>query len=204
MAETKNIRAFLAIEPPEEVLAAVTRLQEKLKGEIAGKISWTRPQSNHLTLKFFGDIGSTDVEKIGTAVKIQLATVSSIVLKIEKIGVFPDLRRPRVIWAGTTGDIEKLTMLQNKLDVDFAGLGFPPENRPFRAHLTLGRIKMPHGVTGIGEAIGFRDGISDLGRFDIAAGHCQAVPAACLLQGERIGALPGGPGCPVVAAIVRR
>ena len=153
MDETKNIRAFLAIEPPEEVLAAVTRLQEKLKGEIAGKISWTRPQSNHLTLKFFGDIGSTDVEKIGTAVKIQLATVSSIVLKIEKIDVFPDLKRPRVIWAGTTGDIEKLTMLQNKLDVDFAGLGFPPENRPFRAHLTLGRIKMPHGVTGIGEAI---------------------------------------------------
>jgi len=153
MAAEKNIRAFLAIEPPEEVLAAITRLQEKLKGEIAGKISWTRPQGNHLTLKFFGDIGSTDVEKIGTAVKIQLATVSSIVLKIEKIDVFPDLKRPRVIWAGTTGDIEKLTMLQNKLDVDFAGLGFPTENRPFRAHLTLGRIKVPHGAAGIGEAI---------------------------------------------------
>lgn len=153
MAAEKNIRAFLAIEPPEEVLAAVTRLQEKLKGEIAGKISWTRPQSNHLTLKFFGDIGSTDVEKIGIAVKIQLAAVSAISLKIEKIGVFPDLKRPRVIWARTTGDIEKLNMLQNKLDVDFAGLGFPPENRPFRAHLTLGRIRVPHGIVGIGEAI---------------------------------------------------
>ena len=57
------------------------------------------------------------------------------------------------MWAGTTGDIEKLTMLQNKLDVDFAGLGFPTENRPFRAHLTLGRIKVPHGAAGIGEAI---------------------------------------------------
>ena len=153
MAAEKNIRAFLAIEPPEEVLAAVTRLQEKLKAEIAGKVSWTRPQGNHLTLKFFGNIDSNDMEKIGAAVKNKLAAVSSMMLKIEKIGVFPDLRRPRVIWAGTTGDIEKLTMLQNKLDVDFAGLGFPPENRPFRAHLTLGRLKVPHGAAGIGEAI---------------------------------------------------
>ena len=153
MAAGKNIRAFLAIEPPEEVLAAVMRLQEKLKGEVAGKVGWTRPQGNHLTLKFFGDIDNTDVEKIGAVVKFHISAVTSLLLKIEKIGVFPDLRRPRVIWAGTTGDTEKLTMLQNKLDVDFAGLGFPPENRPFRAHLTLGRIKVPHGLAGIGEAI---------------------------------------------------
>ena len=49
----KNIRAFLAIEPPENILAEISRLQEKLKREISGKLSWTRPQSNHLTLKFF-------------------------------------------------------------------------------------------------------------------------------------------------------
>lgn len=153
MDTEKDIRAFLAIEPPEEVLAAVGRLQEKLRREINGPISWTRPHGNHLTLKFFGNIDRTDVEKICAAVKIRLAVVSSILLKIGNIGVFPDLRRPRVIWAGIMGDIEKLTMLQNKLDVDFAGLGFPRENRPFHAHLTLGRIKVPHYAEEIGEAI---------------------------------------------------
>ena len=60
----KNIRAFLAIEPPEDILQAMSRLQEKLKREISGRISWTKPQGQHLTLKFFGDISTEDVKNI--------------------------------------------------------------------------------------------------------------------------------------------
>jgi len=52
-------------------------------------------------------------------------------LKVEKLGVFPDARRPRVIWCGVTGDVEKLSVLQKQLDSDFAGIGFPREDRPF-------------------------------------------------------------------------
>ena len=63
-----NIRAFLAIEPPESILQSVIRLQEKLKMEISGRVSWTRPQGQHLTLKFFGDISTEDVNHIRTAV----------------------------------------------------------------------------------------------------------------------------------------
>jgi 2'-5' RNA ligase len=148
----KNIRAFLAIEPPENILDAVARLQEKLKREIAGKLSWTRPQANHLTLKFFGDISTADVENIGSAVKKQAASVAPLLLKVEKLGVFPDWRRPRVLWVGTTGDTERLTLLQTKLEADFETLGFPRENRPFRAHLTLARIKIPQSAAGLEEA----------------------------------------------------
>ncbi|MEN6488188.1 MAG: 2'-5' RNA ligase family protein [Smithella sp.] len=68
MDAEKNIRAFLAIEPSAEVLAAVGRLQERLKREISGSVSWTRPQGNHLTLKFFGNSDLTDVEIISAAV----------------------------------------------------------------------------------------------------------------------------------------
>jgi 2'-5' RNA ligase len=74
-------------------------------------------------------------------------------LKIEKLGVFPGARRPLVVWCGVTGDVEKLSVLQKQLDSDFAGIGFPRENRPFRAHLTIGRIKDPSGLTGISEAL---------------------------------------------------
>ena len=148
MTEEKNIRAFLAIEPSEKVLAAVGRLQEKLKREISGSVSWTRPHGNHLTLKFFGNIDLADVERICTAVKKQ-ATALPLLLKVEKIGVFPDLRRPRVLWTGITGDIEKLTALQKNLDTEFAAIGFPAEERPFRAHLTLGRIKDARTAAGI-------------------------------------------------------
>jgi RNA 2',3'-cyclic 3'-phosphodiesterase len=149
----KNIRAFLAIDPPEDILQAMSRLQEKLKREISGRISWTKPQGQHLTLKFFGDISPEDVKIICSAVQNRVASGQSLNLKIEKMGVFPDARRPRVIWCGVTGDVEKLSGLQKQLDSDFAGIGFPAEERPFQAHLTLGRIKDSRGLTGINEAL---------------------------------------------------
>jgi RNA 2',3'-cyclic 3'-phosphodiesterase len=153
MDAEKNIRAFLAIEPAAEVLAAVARLQEKLKREISGKISWTRPQGNHLTLKFFGNIDCNVVDDICSTVRKQTAMAAPLVLKVEKVGVFPDLRKPRVLWVGTSGDTEKLASLQNQLEADFEVLGFPRENRPFRPHLTLGRIKDARAIAGIDAAM---------------------------------------------------
>jgi 2'-5' RNA ligase len=149
----KNIRAFLAIELPEDILQAMSGLQEKLKREIGGRISWTRPQGQHLTLKFFGDISVEDVKNICTAVQKRIVSGQSLNLKIEKLGVFPDTRKPRVLWCGVTGDVEKLSVLQKQLENDFAGIGFPAEDRPFRPHLTLGRIKDSRGVSGISEAL---------------------------------------------------
>ena len=149
----KNIRAFLAVEPPEEILQTVIRLQEKLKREISGRLSWTRPGGQHLTLKFFGDVSTGDVDSIGRAVQNRLPSGAALNLKIEKLGVFPDARKPRVLWCGTSGDVEKLAALQKQLDVDFTGIGFPKEDRPFRAHLTLARIKDPRAPAGIDKAL---------------------------------------------------
>ena len=149
----KNIRAFLAIEPPEDILREISGLQEKLKHEISDRISWTRPHGQHLTLKFFGDISTEDVKNICAAATKHTASEASLNLKIEKLGVFPDAHRPRVLWCGTTGDVERLSVLQKKMDGDFAKIGFPAEDRPFRAHLTLARIKDPRELTGISEAL---------------------------------------------------
>ncbi|MEN6508755.1 MAG: RNA 2',3'-cyclic phosphodiesterase [Smithella sp.] len=153
MNAEKNIRAFLAIEPPEDILQAMSRLQEKLKREVSGKISWTRPEGRHLTLKFFGDVSMEDVDKISAAVQNRVASGLSLNLKVEKPGVFPDARKPRILWCGMAGDVVQLSVLQKQLDTDFDALGFPKEDRPFRAHLTLARIKDPRGVSGIGEAL---------------------------------------------------
>jgi len=149
----KNIRAFLAIEPSEDVLRAMSRLQEKLRREIGGRVSWTKPQGQHLTLKFFGDISEEDLNHIDTAVHNRTSSGSPLNLKIEKLGVFPDVRRSRVLWCAISGDVEKLSALQKQLDNDFAGIGFPMDDRPFRGHFTLGRIKDSHGLTGISEAL---------------------------------------------------
>lgn len=149
----KNIRAFLAIEPSEDILQAVSNLQEKLKFEITGKISWTRPQGNHITLKFFGNIDKDDIKNICAVVEKQVVLVPTLSLTIEKMGVFPDARRPRVLWLGATGDVEKLAALQIRMEGDFEGIGIPRENHHFRTHLTLGRIKIPREVTGISEML---------------------------------------------------
>ena len=149
----KNIRAFLAIEPPENVLQQISRLQEKLKREISGRLSWTRPQGQHLTLKFFGDISKEDINNISTAVQKRVVTEQKLNLKVEKLGVFPDARRPRVLWCAVAGDVERLINFQKKLDGDFAALGFPAEDRPFKAHLTLARIKDPRDIAGLSEAL---------------------------------------------------
>ncbi len=154
MSDTdKNIRAFLAIVPPEDILQALSRLQEKLKNEINGRMSWTKPQGQHLTLKFFGDISMEDVTNISSVVQNRTALASSLNLKIENIGVFPDARRPRLLWCGVAGDLEKLSILQKQLDSDFASIGFPCNDRPFRAHLTLGRIKDQSSMTGLSETL---------------------------------------------------
>ena len=149
----KNIRAFLAIEPPEDILQSVIRLQEKLKMAISGRISWTRPQGQHLTLKFFGDISRDDIYNISATVQKRIVTEQKLYLKIEKLGGFPDARRPRVLWCGVEGDVERLINLQKKLDGDFAAIGFPADDRSFKAHLTLARIKDPRSASGISEAL---------------------------------------------------
>jgi 2'-5' RNA ligase len=162
--DVKNIRAFLAIEPPEDILQIISVLQEKLRREISDRISWTKPEGQHLTLKFFGDISTKDVKNICTAVQKRIVSELKLNLKVEMLGVFPDARRPKVLWCGVSGDVERLSVLQKKIDSDLAAVGFPPEDRPFRAHLTLGRIKASHDLTGISTAL-TRHGTFDAGEF---------------------------------------
>ena len=153
MAGGKNIRAFLAIEPPDDILSAVIGLQEKLRRVIKGKIAWTRAGSQHITLKFFGDVPTEDIDAIGRSVQNRLQAGWSVNLKIAGLGLFPDARKPRVLWCAAAGDVAKLAALQKQLDNDFAPLGFAPETRPFRPHLTLARIREPQTVRGLNEAL---------------------------------------------------
>ncbi|MDD5169659.1 MAG: RNA 2',3'-cyclic phosphodiesterase [Syntrophales bacterium] len=153
MNEAKGIRAFLAIDPPESVRQEMAHIQERLKKTIQGAISWTRPAGIHLTLKFFGDIAEGDIEFLSDVIKSRITDVEPFSLEVKNLGVFPNVRRPRVIWLGTIGDIERLDILQKNLDIGFADLGFERDDRPFRAHWTLGRIKATQGLVGMDRAM---------------------------------------------------
>jgi 2'-5' RNA ligase len=153
MMVEKTIRSFLALDPPEEILREIGRVQDRLKRMIHGDVRWVRPVSIHLTLKFFGDISENRVAEISVIAGKATAAIRPFELAIGGVGVFPDMKRPRVVWLGMNGDVTRLVAFQRELDRALQGVGFPGEERPFRPHLTLGRIKSPKGIMGLAEAL---------------------------------------------------
>lgn len=153
MTDEKKIRSFLALDPPEEVLREITAVQNRLRKLIEGDIRWVRPEGIHLTFKFFGDVSADDVANIATIVEKVVEGERPFSLAIGGAGVFPDPHRPRVLWLGMNGDVERLLVFQKGLDQALLQIGFPREERPFRPHLTLGRIKTSKGLIGLARAL---------------------------------------------------
>jgi 2'-5' RNA ligase len=149
----RTIRSFLALDPPEEILREIGRIQDRLKKIIHGDVRWVRPEGIHLTLKFFGDISENAVVEISAVAGKAAAAVGTFELAIGGAGIFPDMKRPRIIWLGMNGDVARLVTFQKELEHALQEFGFPREERPFRPHLTLGRIKSAKGVTGLAEAL---------------------------------------------------
>ncbi len=136
----EKIRAFIAISVPEPVLQAIVKAQEGFQGS-GLSIRWVRKEGIHLTLKFLGDIDRDDIEKIRAAMERVAEAFSPFTLRGEGVGVFPNLKRPRVVWVGVSGDVEPLRGLQRDLESQLDSLGFPKEKRSFSGHLTMGRVK---------------------------------------------------------------
>ena len=137
---SNTIRTFLAIELPEKITYTISKVQEEIKS-YGLKIRWVRPENIHLTLKFLGDIKTADTEKVARAVSESVTGHPPISLAVKGIGVFPGIKKPRVLWLGISKQVDLLTALQKTLDDKLEAMGFPKEKRPFRGHLTLGRIK---------------------------------------------------------------
>jgi RNA 2',3'-cyclic 3'-phosphodiesterase len=135
------IRSFIAIELPEALKADLTQLISSLKTNRQDWIKWVNPDSTHLTLKFLGDIATDKIEEILMAVKESVQGIPPFSLQINRMGVFPDLKKIQVIWVGLTGDLEALKTLQQNIENNLEILGYPVEGRKFTPHLTLGRVR---------------------------------------------------------------
>ena len=137
----EQIRSFIAIELPDELKNAISRLQEQLKAGIRAPVRWVSPENTHLTLKFLGDIDAAVIDDIRNALKEAVLGISAIRLGAEGLGVFPNSTRVQVIWVGLTGEVDKLQKLQRSIDKELAKLGFPAEKRGFSPHLTIARLR---------------------------------------------------------------
>lgn len=136
----KKIRAFIAVEIPDDLKQALAGVQRAFQGT-RNRISWVRPAGMHITLKFLGDIEERKIPEIGREMEQVASGRGLIPVEFFGTGVFPDLNRPRVLWAGIRQGADPLGGIFEELDPRLAGIGFSGEPRPFRPHLTLGRIK---------------------------------------------------------------
>jgi 2'-5' RNA ligase len=134
------IRSFIAIDLPEATRHTLAAVQEHLKQSGAG-VRWVKPSSIHLTLKFLGNIQAAQVEDIALAVAQEIRDQPPITLGAAGLGAFPSRRKPRVLWIGMEGEVQRLNGIQARLENALEPLGFDREKRPFRPHLTIGRVK---------------------------------------------------------------
>jgi len=134
------IRTFIAISVPERVKNNIEELQRQLKRG-GGHLKWIRTESIHLTLKFLGDVEESKIDTIADSVHKAVSSQQPFIISVSGTGAFPNIKRPRVLWAGIDEGKEILTSLATGIDRACTALGFKPEKRKFSAHLTIGRVK---------------------------------------------------------------
>ncbi len=136
----EDIRAFIAVELPEPIKKELTELKARLRVK-KYPAKWVQPENMHLTIKFLGDISTNSIPNIREVMEEAVLYVSPFKLGVSGVGVFPNMRRIQIIWAGVNGELSNLIEIQKKLDSGLEKLGFVPESRPFTAHLTLARMR---------------------------------------------------------------
>ena len=138
MSET--LRAFVAVELPPEVKDTLSHVVRFLDGRRIGGLRTVDPASAHLTLKFLGNVPSSQVAAIEGALVDAASRSSPLRLRLDETGTFPGRGAPKVLWVGLAGDTDGLAALRSRIEEALDPLGFAPEGRPFHPHLTLARM----------------------------------------------------------------
>lgn len=138
--ETNKIRTFLAIHFGGSYEAEFGRLLEALSA-YSKQVKWVNPAQVHLTLHFFGSIEPERVETLKILFRNLAARYRPLEVFLKGFGAFPGLNRPRVLWVGLDGDVKELKDIKEACDLELVRIGFPIEEREFKPHLTLGRVR---------------------------------------------------------------
>src|SRR5664279_3299745 len=142
MVDSEHFRLFIAVAIPEAVKAKIAEAQAELRRALSEHgVRWTRREQFHLTLKFLGDVDTARVEALGEAIRAACRGFGVLHLRAERVGFFPDLRYPRVVWTGVNEEAERLTRLRQALDAATRVFTSEQKEERFTGHVTLARIK---------------------------------------------------------------
>ena len=182
------MRLFLALNLPAAVRDAAYAAAAPLR-EAGPHVGWTRADNLHLTVKFLGEQADSTVAPLLDALAPVARATAPVLLSVGACGAFPNWRRPRVVWLGVRPDA-RLELLHHDVESVCAGLGFALDGRPFRPHVTLGRVRPrrappdPGALARAARAVQFRAEASattlDLMRSEPAPGGSRYTPLASI------------------------
>ena len=149
---TEVWRVFCAVELPDVVRTRLEDHVRRLRNEVPDETaSWSRVENIHLTLKFFGNVEVNRIVRISEAAERVVKHFSMFQIGISETGVFPRPSRPQVLWIGVNDPSGQLTALQQKFEDECAAAGFAKEDRAYRPHLTIARLRRPEGARPLAE-----------------------------------------------------
>lgn len=136
------MRTFIALEISEEIREVLAQIESHLK-YAGADVKWVTPGNIHLTLKFLGEVDEGRIEKIKAILDKIGKQTKPFEITIKDIGAFPKIDLPRVIWVGLDKGAAESAELAKRIEDELSKLGFDKEDRPFTAHLTIGRVRSP-------------------------------------------------------------
>ena len=161
----ETVRTFIAVELPQEIHNTLKQLQDVLRGSMPD-VRWTKAANIHITLKFLGDVQVSRLDAISESLRDAAGQFSPFNVRLTGIGAFPNSRKPRIIWVGIDQGADELVQMAQKIEASMKRLGFPREKRPFRPHLTIGRIRHLEHPLVMTEALE-RSAVGELGEFTV-------------------------------------
>lgn len=148
----EKMRTFIAIPLTEQAHQELAQLQDKLR-KSGADVKWVVPSKIHITLKFLGEIDDGQAARVKNLLDEIVKDHKPFYIHLAKIGAFPRISYPRVVWAGIDEGYEECKALARSIEDAIEKLGFEKESRPFSPHLTLGRVRSSKNKTQLIAAI---------------------------------------------------
>lgn len=134
-----TLRLFWAVTLPEEIRDKIAGVQAVFR-KLPLNVKWVETENLHLTIRFIGATDRALVEPLLSTIKEGLVRVNAFPLFLRRVGVFPSLKAPRVLWVGVE-ETPSLLYLYRLVEEAVRSLGFPPDAKRFSPHVTLGRFR---------------------------------------------------------------
>lgn len=134
------LRLFISVNLPRELIDKISDIQKEFSS-FSQSVKWVKPEDVHITLKFLGPTSIDKISLVAGTIKDISKNHKSFSVDVKGLGCFPTLKSPRVIWMGIVKGINFLKEIADDIDNEMLKFGFPKEEREFKPHLTIGRVK---------------------------------------------------------------